>query len=137
MFTFKSPANPNNSWKLCFRDRAEMNKIYYESRPVDEETRIHGITEYVSQTVYIDKDLDGFPLTKVLRHELTHIYLWETGQQDSVRNEEETCDLIFEVVNNEERGIYTYLEYMTIMILTLGMEVIVLFRKKEEVNEEK
>jgi hypothetical protein len=26
---------------------------------------------------------------------------------------------------------------MTIMILTLGMEVIVLFRKKEEVNEEK
>jgi len=94
MFTFKSPANPNNSWKLCFRDRAEMNKIYYEDRPVDEETRIHGITEYVSQTVYIDKDLDGFPLTKVLRHELTHIYLWETGQQDSVRNEEETCDLV-------------------------------------------
>ena len=46
-------------------------------------------------------------------------------------------DLMFEVVNNEERGIYTYLEYMTIMILTLGMEVIVLFRKKEEVNEEK
>ena len=44
---------------------------------------------------------------------------------------------MFEVVNNEERGIYTYLEYMTIMILTLGMEVIVLFRKKEEVNEEK
>ena len=42
-----------------------------------------------------------------------------------------------EVVNNEERGIYTYLEYMTIMILTLGVEVIVLFRKKEEVNEEK
>ena len=54
-----------------------------------------------------------------------------------VNKKEETGDLMFEVVNNEERGIYTYLEYMTIMILTLGMEVIVLFRKKEEVNEEK
>ena len=54
-----------------------------------------------------------------------------------VNEKEETGDLMFEVVNNEERGIYTYLEYMKIMILTLGMEVIVLFRKKEEVNEEK
>ena len=54
-----------------------------------------------------------------------------------VNGKEEACDLMFEVVNNEERGIYTYLEYMTIMILTLGIEVIVLFRKKEEVNEEK
>ena len=54
-----------------------------------------------------------------------------------VNGNEETGDLMFEVVNNEERGIYTYVEYMTIMILTLGMEVIVLFRKKEEVNEEK
>ncbi|MBP3840871.1 MAG: hypothetical protein IK997_01960 [Bacilli bacterium] len=54
-----------------------------------------------------------------------------------VNGKEEAGDLMFEVVNNEERGIYTYLEYMTIMILTLGIEVIVLFRKKEEVNEEK
>lgn len=94
MFTFKSPANQKNVWKLCFRDRAEMNKIYYENRPVDEETRIHGITEYITQTVYVDEALDGFLLSKVLRHELMHIYLWETGQQDRVCNEEETCDLM-------------------------------------------
>ena len=56
---------------------------------------------------------------------------------EEVNGKEEAGDLMFEVVNNEERGIYTYLEYMTIMILTLGIEVIVLFRKKEEVNEEK
>lgn len=94
MFTFKSPITPTNSWKLCFRERAEMNKIYYENRPIDEETRIHGITEYISQTVYIDKELDGYALMKVLRHELMHIYLWETGQQDHCYNEEEMCDLI-------------------------------------------
>ena len=94
MFTFKSPANSKNVWNLCFRDRAEMNKIYYENRPVDEEVRLHGITEYITSTIYIDKELDGFPLGKALRHELTHIYLWETGQQDHVMNEEETCDFM-------------------------------------------
>lgn len=94
MFEFKSPANPKHIWKLCFRDREEMNRIYYEGRVPDENTRIHGITEYITSTVYIDKDLDGFLLSKALRHELTHIYLWETGQQDRVLNEEETCDLM-------------------------------------------
>ena len=94
MFAFKSPAIPKNVWKLCFRDRAEMNKIYYENRPVDEETRLHGITEYITSTIYIDKDLDGFLLAKTLRHELTHIYLWETGQQDRVYSEEELCEVM-------------------------------------------
>lgn len=71
-----------------------MNKIYYEERPIEEGTRIHGITEYITQTVYIDSDLDEYPLRKALRHELTHIYLWETGQQDSSKNEEELCDFM-------------------------------------------
>jgi hypothetical protein len=94
MFTFKSPVNPKNIWKLCFRDRKEMNDIFYEGRTPDEETRLHGITEYITQTVYIDKELDGFLLSKALRHELTHIYLWETGQQDRLMNEEEQCDFL-------------------------------------------
>ena len=95
MFAFKSPAISKNIWKLCFRDRAEMNKIYYEGRTPDEEARIHGITEYITQTIYIDKELDGFPLAKVLRHELTHVYLWETGQQAREKyDEEEICDIM-------------------------------------------
>ena len=94
MFTFPSPVNPKNIWKLCFRDRKEMNNIFYEGRVPDEETRLHGITEYITQTVYIDKELNGFLLSKALRHELTHIYLWETGQQDRLMNEEEQCDFL-------------------------------------------
>lgn len=95
MFTFKSPALPKNVWKLCFRDREEMNRIFYEGRTPDEEARIHGITEYTTQTVYIDKDLDGFILAKALRHELTHVYLWETGQQGREKyDEEEICDIM-------------------------------------------
>jgi predicted SprT family Zn-dependent metalloprotease len=94
VFTFKSPAISKNIWKLCFRDREEMNKIYYENRTPDEGARLHGITEFITSTVYIDKELDGFTLVKALRHELTHIYLWETGQQDRVMNEEEICDFM-------------------------------------------
>lgn len=93
-FTFKSPAIPKNIWKLCFRGKEEMNRIFYEGRTPDDDTRIHGITEYITSTIYIDKDLDGFLLAKTLRHELTHVYLWETGQQGRINNEEETCDLL-------------------------------------------
>lgn len=94
MFTFKSPANSKNIWKLCFRDKTEMNRIFYEDKPIEEAVRLHGITEYITQTIYIDKDLDGFLLGKALRHELTHIFLWETGQQDRIMNEEEQCDFM-------------------------------------------
>lgn len=94
MFSFKSPINSKNVWKLCFRDKNEMNRIYYENRPIDETVRLQGITDFINMTIYIDKELDGFPLAKALRHELTHIYLWETGQQDRVMNEEELCDFM-------------------------------------------
>lgn len=94
MFTFRSPVISKNIWKLCFRDKDEMNRIYYENRTPEEGARLHGITEFITSTVYIDKDLDGFLLAKALRHELTHIYLWETGQQDRVMNEEEICDFL-------------------------------------------
>lgn len=91
---FISPVNSKNIWTLCFKDKNEMNKIYYENRPIDEEARIHGITEYITQTIYLDKELDGFLLGKTLRHELAHIYLWETGQQNRTMSEEEQCDFL-------------------------------------------
>ena len=95
MFQFKSPAIGTNIWTLCFRGKEEMDRIYYEGRQPEEGTRIHGITEYITQTVYVDKELDGFPLAKVLRHELTHVYLWETGNQGQEKyDEEEICDIL-------------------------------------------
>lgn len=94
IFTFKSPAIQKNIWRLCFRDKDEMTRIFYENKTPDDNTRINGITEFVTSTVYVDKNLDGFLLVKTLRHELTHIYLWETGQQDRVFNEEELCDVM-------------------------------------------
>ena len=95
MFSFNSPAISKNIWKLCFRTQEEMNKIYYENRTVEEGVRLHGITEYVTSTIYLDKELDGFLLAKALRHELTHVYLWETGNQGQEKyDEEEICDIL-------------------------------------------
>lgn len=94
MFTFRSCVLPNNVWTLCFKDKAEMKRIFYEDRIPEEGIRIHGITEYTTSTIYLDKDLDGFLLAKTLRHELMHTYLWETGQQDRTFTEEELCDIM-------------------------------------------
>lgn len=94
IFTFKSPTNSKNIWTLCFRGREEMNRIFYEGKSTEDNGRLFGITEFVSSTIYIDKDLDGFVLAKTLRHELSHVYLWETGQQDRIMNEEEVCEFM-------------------------------------------
>ena len=71
-----------------------MNKLYYENRAPEEDARIHGLTEFISSTIYIDEELDGFLLAKTLRHELAHVYVWETGQQGRIYNEEEICEVL-------------------------------------------
>jgi len=52
-----------------------------------------------------------------------------------VNGKEETGDLSFEVVYNNKRGIYTCFEYIIIVVISLSIEYVVLFRRKDEVNE--
>ena len=94
MIKFKSPVISNNTWTLCLKNKEEMAKIYFDNGNQEVGIRLHGITEYITSTIYIDKELEDFLLVKALRHELMHIYLWETGQQDRKYTEEEICDLI-------------------------------------------
>lgn len=94
MFTFKSPAISKNTWKLYFKPREEMLKIFYEDTEPEENSRILGVTDYKNSTVYIDKELNGFILVKTLRHELMHIYLWETKKKKYLYNETEICEII-------------------------------------------
>ena len=118
------------------------NEVVYEKDFKKNDLKDKKYTDF-----YLDKTYEGGSYTVRLSSDSTsdlEVYIAYKEKFDyypngilEVNKKEETGDLMFEVVNNEERGIYTYLEYMTIMILTLGMEVIVLFRKKEEVNEEK
>ena len=118
------------------------NEVVYEKEFKKNDLKDKKYTDF-----YLDKTYEGGSYTVRLSSDSAsdlEVYIAYKEKFDyypngilEVNEKEETGDLMFEVVNNEERGIYTYLEYMTIMILTLGMEVIVLFRKKEEVNEEK
>lgn len=118
------------------------NEVVYEKDFKKNDLKDKKYTDF-----YLDKTYEGGSYTVRLSSDSTsdlEVYIAYKEKFDyypngilEVNKKEETGDLMFEVVNNEERGIYTYLEYMTIMILTLGMEVIVLFRKKEEVNEKK
>ena len=118
------------------------NEVVYEKEFKKNDLKDKKYTDF-----YLDKTYEGGSYTVRLSSDSEsdlEVYIAYKEKFDyypngilEVNKKEETGDLMFEVVNNEERGIYTYLEYMTIMILTLGMEVIVLFRKKEEVNEEK
>ena len=118
------------------------NEVVYEKDFKKNDLKEKRYTDF-----YLDKTYEGGSYTVRLSSDSAsdlEVYIAYKEKFDyypngilEVNKKEETGDLMFEVVNNEERGIYTYLEYMTIMILTLGMEVIVLFRKKEEVNEEK
>lgn len=93
MFTFNSPVISENVWKICFKSQEEMIKIYYEGREEEKKEKKEGMIEYISFTIYIDKDLDDASLLKTLRKQLMRIYLWETGQQDHMFTEEEFCDL--------------------------------------------
>lgn len=94
MFTFQLPTGVKNVWKLCFRDKAEMKRIFYEDRIPEDGMIVNGITDFNASTIFLEKSLDGFLLAKTLRHELMHAYLWETGQQGRDYSEEEMCDIV-------------------------------------------
>lgn len=136
---FKVNETDDATYKL---ELITKNEVVYEKDFKKNELKDKRYTDF-----YLDKTYEDGSYTLRLSSDSTsdlEVYIAYKGKFDyypngilEVNGNEETGDLMFEVVNNEERGIYTYLEYMTIMILTLGMEVIVLYRKKEEVNEEK
>lgn len=96
MFTFKSPVDENHIWKLCFRDPNEVNRLFYEHNPTPESERtdVLGFVTFPEMTIFISNNLDGFALAKTLRHEITHLYLWETGQEHDNYDEEMLANFI-------------------------------------------
>lgn len=54
-----------------------------------------GLTKYSEKRILLDNDLKGKDLERVIKHELSHIYLYET--QISLKDtftEEELCDFV-------------------------------------------
>lgn len=93
MIKFNSPIIIENVWKLCLVTKKELLDIYYEDKNTEKKEEIKAVIEFTTSTIYIDKELDDETLLKQLRNKLVHLYLWETGQQNRLFNEEELCDL--------------------------------------------
>lgn len=57
--------------------------------------RLKGVTVYKDNTVYINDELIGNRLNKVLLHELSHIYIYETQiEMKEFYDEEMLCDFM-------------------------------------------
>lgn len=59
-----------------------------------------GITSYKNSTVYIDIDISRDNMIHIIRHELSHIYLYETQikssllKDDIIYSEEDLCEFL-------------------------------------------
>ena len=90
---FNSPVILENIWNLCFKTKEELIDFYYKDRKTEKKEKVESVIEIVTQTIYIDKELDDSTMLRALRRKLVNLYLWETGQQDHRFSEEEFCDL--------------------------------------------
>lgn len=142
--------NKFNEIKLKFRNNIDKTSIY-KLELLDEKNNI--LYEKKFNDLEIEnKKYTTFKLDKIYKKGRYYIKL--TSSSDShleayisykekydyypkgkleINDKKVTGDLMFEVTNKEKRGIYTYFEYITIFVITLIIEYVVLFRKKEEV----
>lgn len=141
-----------NEIKIQFKKNDNNNSIYKLELLDDKENTIYKLE--FSESDIKDKKYTTFKLDK--NYKKGNYYIKLTTNSDSnieayisykkqydyykqgileVNGKEEEGDLMFEVLNKENRGIFTYFEYISIFILTIVVEYIVMFRKKEEVNE--
>lgn len=95
MIPFKSPICSEHIWYLCLKTNKEIEEIYYSNNKKKEQDKeIHGIIEYITSTIYIDKNLDDVLFVKEIRKQLMRIYLYDTGMDDILYSEENFCDVV-------------------------------------------
>ena len=76
--------------------RPEKELLYeYKKRINDEAYGCYGLTFYKEHKIWLAKELCKDEMERVLRHELTHCYIWETGLYHCDLNDEEIiCDIV-------------------------------------------
>ncbi len=104
----------NSEWEIKEISNADMQDKYC----LDDEFT-HGITIYSENTIYLNKDSKN--IIRILKHELTHVWLYEYGhnQDEKEFNNEEVCeivassnDFINEVVKRYRSKEITYEEFI-------------------------
>lgn len=95
MIPFKSPICSEHIWHLCLKTNKEIEELYYSDiKKKEQEKDIHGIIEYITSTIYIDKNLDDVLMVKEIRKQLMRIYLYDTGMDNILYSEENFCDIV-------------------------------------------
>ena len=94
MITFDSFVNKDKKWEVQLKNDKELSDIYFENQEQEKGVSINGLTEYLTSKIYINEELYGFSLIKTIRHELMHVYLWETNKNNSSYTEDEVCEIL-------------------------------------------
>ena len=118
----------------------ESGKIIYQINFSEQEIQ-DGVTTFNLDKQY-DRGIYKFRLTTSDEGRLEVASVFKTefdfypGGKLIVNGEEQTSDLLFEIINLEKRGVYTIPEYMLICILIMFLEYVALFRWEKAFDEE-
>lgn len=94
MITFDSPTIPDKKWKICFKSKKEMSQLYYGEQYKDNKEIVFGITDFDDVIVYLNKEIKGFVLSKTLKHELMHVFLFDSEKRSYLYSNENASELI-------------------------------------------
>lgn len=128
---FRINENTNdNSIKLELLD--DNNDIKYTH-----EFNISDIENKKYTSLKLDKDYDeGNYFIRLNSNANIEVYISYKEEFDyykegilKINGKEESGDLMFEVIYNEERGIYSLAEYISMILVCLGIEYIILFKE--------
>lgn len=83
----------NHEWRIELKDGEEVLEEY--QKRVKEAYACFGITFYKDHKIWICKDMCIDQIMGTLKHELTHVYIWEMGFYNvDFNNEELLCDFV-------------------------------------------
>lgn len=81
----------NREWKIIEADKETLLEEY---KKYDEQAYYcFGMTQYETQTIFINKEMNKEVKKQTLYHELMHCYIWSYSNIHSDYSEEEVCDL--------------------------------------------
>lgn len=84
----------NDTWSIKEVESEELRKIYQEEME-EKVYYVFGVTRKHDHVILLNKELCKDQKIKTLKHELTHVYIWEFGLYNVTdANEEMICDLV-------------------------------------------
>ena len=101
----------NDIWQIKEVDSQKLLEKYNKEFDSDS-TFCFGVTLYPKHEIWINKDMCKAQKNKTLKHELTHVYIWEHGLYNVPNfTEEMVCDLVASCSNIINQIVSNYVLY--------------------------